>query len=198
MLAITVRNSIFHYHAQIRIKTMSTTPSVSPSASPERTVELHAALSDIRARITAATSARNSSGPTPTLVAVSKYKPAADIRACYDAGQRDFGENYAQELIEKAAALPRDVRWHFIGTVQSNKAKAIASERFSPSDSKGWTALNRSGRRGELARRADARQHQSRRRAEPAPLSDTSSTARARADQHVWGNREGWGRAGSC
>ena len=198
MLAITVRNSIFHYHAQIRIKTMSTTLPVSPSASPERTVELHAALNDIRARIIAATSARNFSSPTPRLVAVSKYKPAADIRACYDAGQRDFGENYAQELIEKAAALPRDVRWHFIGTVQSNKAKAIAGERFSPSDSEGWTALNRSRRRGELVRRADARQHQSCRRAEPAPRSDAPSTARTRANQHVWGNREGWGRAGSC
>jgi uncharacterized pyridoxal phosphate-containing UPF0001 family protein len=131
MLSITVRNSIVHYHAQIRIKTMSTTPSVSPSTSPGRTVELHAALSDIRARITAAISARNFSGPTPKLVAVSKYKPATDIRACYDAGQRDFGENYAQELIDKAAALPRDVRWHFIGTVQSNKAKAIAGELLS-------------------------------------------------------------------
>ena len=119
---------------------MSSTPSPSPSStspSSERTEELQAALNDIRARIAAATSARNSPGSTPTLVAVSKYKPAADIRACYDAGQRDFGENYAQELIEKAAALPRDVRWHFIGTVQSNKAKALAGARplsspFSP------------------------------------------------------------------
>lgn len=129
MLATTVRNSIVHnyYHAQIRIKTMSTTASVSLSTSPERTEELHASLNDIRARITAAISARTLPGPTPTLVAVSKYKPAADIRACYDAGQRDFGENYVQELIDKAAALPSDVRWHFIGTVQSNKAKALAS-----------------------------------------------------------------------
>jgi hypothetical protein len=62
-------------------------------------------------------------------VAVSKYKPAADLRACYDAGQRDFGENYAQELVEKAAVLPHDVRWHFIGTVQSNKAKVLAGQR---------------------------------------------------------------------
>jgi hypothetical protein len=134
MLAITVRNSIVHNyrHAQIRIKTMSTTASVSLSTSPERTEELHASLSDIRARITTAISARNLPGPTPKLVAVSKYKPAEDIRACYDAGQRDFGENYMQELIDKAAALPRDLRWHFIGTVQSNKAKALASEPSVP------------------------------------------------------------------
>ncbi|KAH8987095.1 hypothetical protein EDB86DRAFT_2809149 [Lactarius hatsudake] len=102
---------------------MSSTIPVSP---PERAVELHAALTDIRTRIAAAISARNLPGLTPKLVAVSKYKPAADIRACYDAGQRDFGENYVQELIDKVAALPRDVRWHFIGTVQSNKAKALA------------------------------------------------------------------------
>lgn len=128
MRAATVRNSIIHnyYYAQIRFKTMSSTPSVSPSTSLERTVELRAALSDIRARIAAAISARNLPGLTPKLVAVSKYKPAADIRTCYDEGQRDFGENYVQELVDKAAALPRDVRWHFIGTVQSNKAKALA------------------------------------------------------------------------
>ncbi|KAI9508431.1 hypothetical protein F5148DRAFT_979802 [Russula earlei] len=97
-----------------------------PLPSPERTAELHTSLSEIRARMAAA-AAPSSSGRSPTLVAVSKYKPAVDVRACYDAGQRDFGENYAQELVEKAAVLPRDVRWHFIGTVQSNKAKALAS-----------------------------------------------------------------------
>lgn len=130
MLATTVRKSIIHNHcqAQICIKTMSTTASVSLGTSPDRNEELHASLNDIRARIAAAISAMNLPGPTPKLVAVSKYKPATDIRACYDAGQRDFGENYVQELIDKAAALPRDVRWHFIGTVQSNKAKALAGE----------------------------------------------------------------------
>lgn len=130
MLATTVRKSIIHNHcqAQICIKTMSTTASVSLSTAPDRNEELHASLNDIRARIAAAISARNLPGPAPKLVAVSKYKPATDIHACYDAGQRDFGENYAQELIDKAAALPRDVRWHFIGTVQSNKAKSLAGE----------------------------------------------------------------------
>ncbi len=61
-----------------------------------------------------------------TLVAVSKTKPASDIQALYDAGQRDFGENYVQELTEKEAALPKDIRWHFIGHLQSNKVKYIA------------------------------------------------------------------------
>ncbi|RYY40693.1 MAG: YggS family pyridoxal phosphate-dependent enzyme [Chitinophagaceae bacterium] len=60
------------------------------------------------------------------LVAVSKLKQPADIMALYDLGQRDFGENYVQELVEKQAALPSDIRWHFIGHLQSNKVKYIA------------------------------------------------------------------------
>lgn len=61
-----------------------------------------------------------------TLVAVSKTKPAADIEALYALGQRDFGENYVQELIDKQAQLPADICWHFIGHLQSNKVKYIA------------------------------------------------------------------------
>lgn len=61
-----------------------------------------------------------------TLVAVSKTKPAADIEELYNAGQRHFGENYVQELMEKQPALPADISWHFIGHLQSNKVKYIA------------------------------------------------------------------------
>lgn len=61
-----------------------------------------------------------------TLVAVSKTKPASMLQEAYDAGQRDFGENYVQELVDKEAALPKDIRWHFIGHLQSNKVKYIA------------------------------------------------------------------------
>jgi PLP dependent protein len=60
------------------------------------------------------------------LVAVSKTKPVEQIQALYDLGQRDFGENYVQELTEKAEQLPKDIRWHFIGHLQSNKVKFIA------------------------------------------------------------------------
>ena len=60
------------------------------------------------------------------LVAVSKTKPASDILELYSLGQRDFGENYVQELVDKAAQLPKDIRWHFIGHLQSNKVKYIA------------------------------------------------------------------------
>jgi pyridoxal phosphate enzyme (YggS family) len=62
-----------------------------------------------------------------TLVAVSKTKPASDIQELYDQGQRDFGENYVQELVEKQVVLPNDIRWHFIGHLQSNKVKYLAS-----------------------------------------------------------------------
>lgn len=60
------------------------------------------------------------------LVAVSKTKPVADIEVLYQLGQRDFGENYVQELVEKHASLPKDIHWHFIGHLQTNKVKYIA------------------------------------------------------------------------
>lgn len=61
-----------------------------------------------------------------TLVAVSKTKPVEDIKELYDLGHRDFGENYVQELVDKEGQLPKDIRWHFIGHLQSNKVKYIA------------------------------------------------------------------------
>jgi pyridoxal phosphate enzyme (YggS family) len=60
------------------------------------------------------------------LVAVSKTKSNEDIQSLYDPGHRDFGENYVQELADKYSALPKDIRWHFIGHLQSNKVKYIA------------------------------------------------------------------------
>lgn len=61
-----------------------------------------------------------------TLIAVSKTKPNEMLLEAYTAGQRDFGENYVQELVDKEAQLPKDIRWHFIGHLQSNKVKYIA------------------------------------------------------------------------
>lgn len=61
-----------------------------------------------------------------TLIAVSKYHSAEAIETAYDAGQRDFGESKAQDLTVKHKALPSDIRWHFIGHLQSNKIKYIA------------------------------------------------------------------------
>jgi pyridoxal phosphate enzyme (YggS family) len=61
-----------------------------------------------------------------TLVAVSKTKSVEEILELYHLGQKDFGENYVQELVEKYQQLPKDIRWHFIGHLQSNKVKLIA------------------------------------------------------------------------
>ena len=65
-------------------------------------------------------------GSKVTLVAVSKTKSITDIMELYDLGHRDFGENYVQELVDKYEALPKDIQWHFIGHLQSNKVKYIA------------------------------------------------------------------------
>lgn len=62
-----------------------------------------------------------------SLVAVSKTKPAQLIQEAYNEGQLEFGENYVQELVEKHTQLPKDIKWHFIGHLQSNKVKQIAS-----------------------------------------------------------------------
>jgi pyridoxal phosphate enzyme (YggS family) len=61
-----------------------------------------------------------------TLVAVSKTQPTSLIMEAYEAGQKIFGENYVQELVDKQAMLPADISWHFIGHLQSNKVKYIA------------------------------------------------------------------------
>ena len=60
------------------------------------------------------------------LLAVSKTKSVDEIRVVYEWGQRDFGENYVQEMVAKQTTLPEDIRWHFIGHLQSNKVKYIA------------------------------------------------------------------------
>src|SRR3982751_325557 len=61
-----------------------------------------------------------------TLIAVSKTKPAEEVLEAYNTGQRLFGENMVQELVEKQEQLPNDIEWHLIGHLQSNKVKYIA------------------------------------------------------------------------
>ena len=77
-------------------------------------------LAAVRAEID---SAGREAGRDVVLVAVSKTKPDEDLMAAYEAGQRDFGENRVQELVGKAQRLPKDIRWHMIGHVQTNKIK---------------------------------------------------------------------------
>jgi pyridoxal phosphate enzyme (YggS family) len=91
--------------------------------------------------------------PGVTLVAVSKTWPAEAVREAYAAGQRDFGENYAQEWREKADALAdlADLVWHFIGSLQTNKVKYLAGRV-------GWVhTVDRLALAQELSRRSVAR-----------------------------------------
>jgi pyridoxal phosphate enzyme (YggS family) len=66
--------------------------------------------------------------PAVRVVAVSKLKPASDILALYNHGVRHFGENYVQELVAKAAELPRDIQWHYIGALQTAKCRDLARD----------------------------------------------------------------------
>jgi len=82
-------------------------------------------ISIIRSQISKAAKGK---GKEPRLVLVSKLKPPSDIMAAYEASQhRAFGENYVDELEAKAAQLPKDIEWHFIGSLQSNKCKKLAA-----------------------------------------------------------------------
>lgn len=71
-------------------------------------------------------SIKNALPDNVTLVAVSKTKPVADLMQTYDAGQRIFGENKIQEMSEKHEVMPKDIEWHMIGHVQTNKVKFMA------------------------------------------------------------------------
>ncbi|KAL2439246.1 Pyridoxal phosphate homeostasis protein [Exophiala dermatitidis] len=108
---------------------------------PARTAVLLTNLQSVKQRISAILSSSSSSSSSPSsqpspptrvvrLVAVSKLKPASDILALHSApvNHLHFGENYVQELIEKARILPKTIKWHFIGGLQSNKARELARE----------------------------------------------------------------------
>jgi pyridoxal phosphate enzyme (YggS family) len=90
--------------------------------------EISEALGEIRTRLERALLEAHRPRDGARLVAVSKQQPVSAIREAYAAGQRDFGESYAQELARKAPDLGdlRDLRWHFIGKLQTNKAKLVA------------------------------------------------------------------------
>ncbi len=88
-------------------------------------------LQDVRERIAEAAKRAGRDPSEITLVAVSKKQPAEAIIEAYEAGQRDFGENYAQELRDKAAEISYpDLRWHYIGHLQKNKVRYVAPSAF--------------------------------------------------------------------
>ena len=118
---------------------MSTTPAppstdeTMASASPARAATLLSNFSSITSRIASASTsyASTAAAPKPVrLVAVSKLKPASDILTLHSppASQLHFGENYLQELLEKSQTLPPEIRWHFIGGLQSNKCVTLARD----------------------------------------------------------------------
>jgi len=86
--------------------------------------EISTSLNSVLSRIQRATERGNRS-KAPRLVGVSKTKPVEMLRNAYNAGLKVFGENYVQEIIEKAPQLPDDIEWHFVGHLQSNKAKKL-------------------------------------------------------------------------
>jgi PLP dependent protein len=80
---------------------------------------------EVMARVQEAASGSGRSPGEITVVAVSKTMTLSDIEDVYRLGHRDFGENRAGEIAEKAASLPRDIRWHFVGSLQSNKVRGV-------------------------------------------------------------------------
>jgi len=117
-------------------------------------------LAEVQAKVAAAAAAHAAvlKAPAPQsvrLVAVSKTKPVEALREAYEAGQRHFGENYVQELVEKAPLMPEDTCWHFIGHLQSNKVgmllkgcpsmsclETIDSEKLARAVDKAWQTIS--------------------------------------------------------
>lgn len=116
--------------------------------------------SQIKDRIALACREAGRDPASVTLLAVSKKQPEAKIEELYRLGHRDFGENYVQEMVAKAVELERrgckDIRWHFIGHLQTNKAKlliphvasvhSVDSEKVAVALAKAWGACGRSGK----------------------------------------------------
>ncbi len=92
--------------------------------------ELLENLKDVEKNIEASVIKGKRNREDVTLIAVSKTKPVEMIKELYDAGVRDFGENYVQELVEKTEVLPKDIRWHMIGHLQTNKIKYIIDKVY--------------------------------------------------------------------
>jgi hypothetical protein len=109
-------------------------------------------LEEVRARLARAEERAGRAAGSVRLVAVSKRHPAEAVREAYEAGQRDFGENYPQELHEKALALAdlTDLRWHFIGHLQGNKVRLVMPHVFLLHTVDSAHAVNELSRRATL------------------------------------------------
>ena len=126
--AFALRGSRHHSSSSSSSSSVRSNPVMAEAAPASAVPDVDVAgnLARVRAALEE-THATKSLTHTTRLVAVSKTKPVELLQAAYDAGQRDFGENYVQELAEKAPEMPLDIRWHFIGHLQSNKAKVLCA-----------------------------------------------------------------------
>lgn len=133
------------------------TPRSEPPLSEAAREALAARYTEIRARVDAACARVGRSPSEVTLVAVSKTFSAPHLQALYDLGVRDFGESYVQEWQEKAPLLPADLRWHFIGHLQSNKVKQLLADGGEDVRQVAVIhAVDRGSLMREIARRSDA------------------------------------------
>jgi len=103
-------------------------PGAGPGGAPARAEELAARLAEVRGRVASAATGAGRSVDDVTLVVVTKFFPASDVRLLADLGVRDVGENRHQEALAKSQELADlDLRWHHVGGLQSNKAAAVAA-----------------------------------------------------------------------
>jgi len=105
-------------------RSMSSSSSTAEENSPSA-LDIAANISDVQSRIAQTILEHNRPENSVRLIAVSKTKPIELLQNAYDSGQTYFGENYAQELMSKAEEMPSDIKWHFIGPLQSNKAAPL-------------------------------------------------------------------------
>lgn len=112
------------YRRQTNLRLLYSTMTHQISYDQQRQNELVEQFEHIKNMIDTESKQRSTS--PVSLLAVSKLKPASDIQILYDHGVREFGENYVQELEEKSELLPKDIKWHFIGGLQTNKCKDLA------------------------------------------------------------------------
>lgn len=127
MLSLLGRSSPYHtYRSSLALRNRHIYQQMSSAVDNGSTIVSNAIV--VKERALSAAFSVGRSPETIRLVAVSKTKPADNIKELYDAGFRAFGENYFQELVEKAQTLPKDIKWHFIGHLQSSKASKLIKE----------------------------------------------------------------------
>ena len=127
VLASSFPSALGHNNNNEAIRFMMSTSTNNNEGSPAAaaTVDIADNLKYVHDKITATCETSNRSVDDVRLVAVSKTKPLELLKEAYEASNRIFGENYIQELVEKAGQMPNDVEWHFIGSLQSNKANLL-------------------------------------------------------------------------